>query len=345
MALLSIDLLSKFNEKRVLVIGDVMLDEFVRGNVARISPEAPIPVLEVVESSHRPGGAANAAANVRSLGGQVCIIGVVGDDDGAALLQQLLEAGGIEAKLVSDDRPTTRKTRYLARGQQMMRIDREARQPPSDHAKRELLNAIIGEAAGADAIVISDYAKGVVTDDMVAEVVRLASFRKTPVVADPKYFDFRRYRGVSLITPNSVEIEIANGAPIRTARDLETAAWKLVEVLGGASLLATRGGEGMVLFEPEREPVRVRPHAKSVYDVTGAGDTVVATLALALSASAPLRDAVVLSSLAAGVAVCGAGTVAVTSDELAQAIREELGTGGRLDVSVFPRGSLILGLS
>jgi rfaE bifunctional protein kinase chain/domain len=316
-------ILDAFPGRHVVVVGDVMLDEFARGDVKRISPEAPVPVLEVTSRSHALGGAANAAANVASLGARATLVGLVGEDGGAATIETLLRERAITSKVVKDPgRPTTHKTRLVARGQQIVRIDQESRDEPAGDVKARLLAAIAPAFEGADACILSDYAKGCVTAELAAAVVDAARAKKIPVIADPKRRDFRVYRGVTVVTPNHGELEVAVGRPVTTDDEFAVAAKELIAQLDGGAVLATRGADGMTLFEVNAPPFHVRAAKRSVFDVTGAGDTVVATLSVALAAGAPLRDAIVLASAAAGVVVSKPGTASVSPAELADALEE-----------------------
>lgn len=311
-----------FANRRVLVVGDVMLDEFVRGEVLRISPEAPVPVLEVMTRSFRLGGAANAAANVKSLGGHVTLAGVVGADREAKILRDLVEESGVDgAALVTDGtRPTTHKTRIVARGQQVVRIDNESREPlaPSVHA--EVAASVVAQLGQASACIISDYGKSVVTAELCHEVIAAARAVGCPVIVDPKRKDFAAYRGATILTPNVHELEAAVGERIRTTEDVLHAGLALLPLLGGGAILVTRGAAGMTLLAPGREPAHFSATARAVFDVTGAGDTVVSTLGLALAAGIDVNVAIELASLAAGIAVSKEGTAAVTVDELLAAV-------------------------
>lgn len=310
-------LLASASGRHVVVVGDVMLDELARGDVRRISPEAPVPVLEVTSRSYALGGAANAAANVASLGGKASLIGIVGTDPGAERIATMLQAQGIEPRLVADaSRPTTHKTRLVARGQQIVRIDQESRSEPDAKTHAEIVAAVDAAAASADAFVLSDYAKGAISAALVQAVVRAAKARNIPIVADPKHKDLGRYRGVSVITPNHNELEVAVGRPLNDDADFAKAATEVLPLLEGGALLATRGADGMTLFEPGAASIHVKAAAKSVFDVTGAGDTVVATLAIALAGGARLADAIVAASVAAGIVVSKEGTASVTPAEL-----------------------------
>jgi rfaE bifunctional protein kinase chain/domain len=316
-------LVAAFEGKRVLIFGDVMLDEFVRGDVRRISPEAPVPVVDVKSRETRLGGAANAAANVRALGGIAVLVGIVGQDDNGALAEVLLERLGIEHQLIRDpSRPTTTKCRIVARGQQIVRVDSEARHPPQKDIAAALLSAIGYQALRADVCILSDYGKGVVTAESVGHLIAAARPRHIKVVVDPKNKDFSIYRGATVLTPNTSELELAAGRMLRTEADVQDAAHALLQQLDGASILATRGADGMTLVQAAAPPLHVHALAKSVFDVTGAGDTVVATLALALAANASWSAALWAASVAAGIVVSKEGTATVTPAELQAGLEE-----------------------
>lgn len=316
-------LLDALVDRHVVVIGDVMLDEFARGDVKRISPEAPVPVLEVTSRAHALGGAANAAANVSSLGGRSTLIGLVGEDMSAHVVETMLADRNIASRLVVDpSRPTTHKTRLVARGQQIVRIDQESRAEPSDETRARLVDAVVTAAESADAFILSDYAKGTVSAPVTRSLVAAAKQRGVAIIADPKHRDLRLYRGVSVITPNHGELELAVGRPLTTDDDFNAAAAEVLPLLEGGALLATRGADGMTLYEPGKPPFHVHAAAKSVFDVTGAGDTVVATLAIAMAGGMTLKEAVVAASAAAGVVVSKVGTASVSPTELANALRE-----------------------
>jgi rfaE bifunctional protein kinase chain/domain len=318
--------LADFARKHVLVIGDLMLDEFARGDVRRISPEAPVPVLEVHARDHRLGGAANTAANIAALGARTTVVGLLGDDAGADRFEALCRERSVGHRAVRDaSRPTTQKTRLVARGQQIVRIDQEARSRPGREVC-DRLRALVEEAgADADAFIISDYAKGVVTPEICATIVGLAERRRLPIVTDPKSRDLRVYRRSTVITPNHGEIELAVGRPLETTEEIVEAMQMLLPTLEGSAILVTRGGAGMSLLEPGGEVVHCKATAKSVFDVTGAGDTVVATLGLALASGIPLRHAIVVASAAAGVVVSREGTATLTQADLSAALGEMLG--------------------
>jgi D-beta-D-heptose 7-phosphate kinase/D-beta-D-heptose 1-phosphate adenosyltransferase len=316
-------LLKRVRGRRVLVVGDVMIDQFIWGRVGRISPEAPVPVVQVSGESFHLGGAGNVAANARSLGAVPVLVGVVGDDDAGRRVGESLEKAGIESRLeVSrDGRPTTVKTRIVAHSQQLVRADREEVSEISAVEERALLAAVRSELSTVEALVLSDYQKGVVTASLLRTLLPLARRRQVPVLVDPKLRHFRLYRGATLVTPNQMEAEQATGLPIRDDADLEAAGRKILSLLSARAALVTRGEHGMSLFEKGRHPVHVPAAAREVFDVTGAGDSVIATLALALAAGASLVEAAVLANGAAGVVVGKVGTAQATPREVLAALR------------------------
>jgi D-beta-D-heptose 7-phosphate kinase/D-beta-D-heptose 1-phosphate adenosyltransferase len=318
--------LSSLPGKRVLVVGDVILDEYVWGEVRRISPEAPVPVVDIRSHSHVPGGAGNAAANVVSLGGTALLGGVVGEDAAADSLVEALRQGGVDAGgLVREaGRQTTTKTRVIAHSQHVVRFDREHKAALSAAAEEALLRWVDRQLGEVDACVLSDYAKGAVTDRVAAHVLAGARRAGKPVVVDPKATDYAKYRGATVLKPNLAEAERFLRQEIRDADGLLEAGRCLVGALDGSAVLITRGAEGMSLFRRGAPPLHVPAVARHVFDVTGAGDTVISTLALALAAGAPPEQAVALANLAAGVAVGKVGTARVTLAELRAAGRAEL---------------------
>jgi rfaE bifunctional protein kinase chain/domain len=302
---------------RVLVIGDVMVDEYMKGDVSRISPEAPVPVLEVRSHELTLGGAGNAAANIQALGGATMLVGVVGEDDTARHLDERLSHHGIARHLVTDrDRPTSKKTRFVAQGQQIVRVDHERRAAVAGDVEAAMMRTITDAIASAQACVLSDYAKGVITPAIARHAIDAARAANVPVVVDPKQRDFAVYAGATVITPNLHELDAAS----RGIHDVEAAAASLLPSLGGAALLVTRSAEGMTLFRADHSPFHVPAMARDVFDVTGAGDTVAATIALAVAAGLSLEIAVELASVAAAIAVSKRGTSTVTPAELAAAL-------------------------
>lgn len=305
---------------RVLVVGDVMLDQFWQGNTARISPEAPVPVLNYENTTLAPGGAANVAMNLAALGVQTTLIGVVGDDDNAAVLKQQLTAQGITFLpcLANDKQPTISKIRMMSRHQQLLRVDSETLPMQSD----EVLTMVSEQIADFDYVIASDYAKGALHD--IPAILALAKLHGTHVLIDPKGDDFSRYRGAYLLTPNLSEFHTIVGQT-DDEQALERAAHTLVEDLDLAALLLTRSESGMSLFEQTENGVTHTPHAakaKEVYDVTGAGDTVIAVLTASLAAGSELDTAVELANVAASVVVGKLGTATLTRRELDKALHE-----------------------
>ncbi len=312
---------SKWRGRHIAVIGDVMLDEFVFGRVDRMSPEAPVPVVRFERSEYRLGGAANVAHNIVSLGGRATLIGVVGDDEAAAALRMELTARGIiDAALITDrSRPTTRKMRVVTtRNQQVARIDYEQDATLGHETLAALVDAAVAAARTADAIVLSDYRKGTIAAEVIAGAAGAARETCRPLLIDPKIADAGRYRGASLVTPNHHEAEMMTGITIRSTEDARRAA-RAIHERSGASVLITWGEHGMWLFDATSTPpaeTHIPAAAQEVADVTGAGDTVIATLALSLSGGAPLTDAAQLATRAASIVIARFGAATVTVDEL-----------------------------
>lgn len=308
---------------RVLVAGDCMLDAYIDGSASRISPEAPVPVVEVARRRFVLGGAANVAANIRGVNSQVTLAGVTGDDaSGKQMREELTRLGiGIGALVEDETRPTTLKTRVTAGGQQIVRYDEETRAPLSARMMSQLLRNCESELDHANAVVISDYAKGVAVESFCRWVIERAAKRGIPVIVDPKSPDLSRYRGAAVIAPNTKETVAAAGEPIQSNEDLVRVTERLLKQIAPSALLVTRGADGMTLFEQGKKGVHLPALVNEVADVTGAGDTVVAMLAVALGAGLEPRDAVMIANIAAGVAVSHHGTWAVNRDELIAAAR------------------------
>ncbi len=306
----------------IVIVGDVMLDQFVVGRVNRISPEAPVPVVEFEHDEYRAGGAANVASNVRTLGGKVELVGVIGRDQAGERLAQELEGRGIGASgLVCDGgRRTTTKLRIVTnRNQQVARIDYETDDEVTGHAESALVSNIRRAAAHAAVIVVSDYLKGAISHGVMTAVVQVAAERGIPVLVDPKIPHIDYYRGATLVTPNHHEAEVATHMRIRRHEDAARAARVFRDRAGCKSVLITRGEQGMCLLDREEE-AHFPAVAREVADVTGAGDTVIATLALTLGAGAPIAQAAWLANHAAGVVVGKFGPATVTPQELIAAI-------------------------
>ena len=318
-------LLEKFSQTRVVVVGDIMQDIFIWGKVKRISPEAPVPVVEVQRQTAMLGGAANVVHNLRALGAEAGLAGVVGDDEaGRAVLAELDRAGVDRGGVVIEpNRPTSVKTRIIAHHQQVVRFDREDQKPIAAATRLALAKALAQELGGAQALIVSDYAKGVVSRELMEQIIAAAGER--PVVVDPKVKNLDCFRGATVITPNTTEAGEAVGRELADAAAIEQAGWELLRRLEARAVMITRGEEGISLFEKGLQQSRHIPAvAREVFDVTGAGDTVIATFTLALAAGMSLFDATRTANLAAGIVVGKLGTSTVTQDEL----REALENGG-----------------
>ena len=313
----------RFRGSRVLVLGDVMLDEYVWGTVSRISPEAPVPVVAVRSESLKIGGAGNVAANIAALGGQVEIVGVVGNDAAGERLTQELTRAGVKADgLIADgSRPTTIKSRVVAGSQHVVRFDRESDAPLSPLVRNRVIRQVREMLPEASVLLISDYAKGVIGSSVVREVLALAARLKKIVAVDPKVQHVPLFRGVTVIAPNHHEAAAAARILIREEADLLRVGRALLRRLQARAVLITRGEHGMSLFESDRSVTHIPTAAREVYDVTGAGDTVMAVLALALAAGAPMRGAAALANYGAGVVVGKRGTATVSPAELTRALR------------------------
>lgn len=310
-------LISSFAGRRILVLGDLMLDEFIWGKVRRISPEAPVPVVEVARESYHLGGSGNVAANLSALDGIPVPIGLVGEDFAARRLTELLAQHGIEPSgLICDrGRPTTVKTRIIAHSQQIVRADRESRAPLSEDRNVALKDAFMKWLPSCAAVVVSDYDKGVVNRRLLSQVLPEAQRAGIPVLLDPKVHHADYYRPITLITPNQREAELLTGLSIEDDGQLEAAGRLLLEKFGCPYALITRGEEGMSLFF-QGGSHHLPTFAREVFDVTGAGDTVIATLALALAAGAAMEESAILANHAAGLVVGKVGTATVNRIEL-----------------------------
>jgi D-beta-D-heptose 7-phosphate kinase/D-beta-D-heptose 1-phosphate adenosyltransferase len=321
------NLLGEFPKKRLLVIGDLMLDRFIWGDVVRLSPEAPVPVLRVAAESFRLGGAANVIHNIRSLGGAATACGVIGKDAaGTRVLQELRRIGVSTAGVVPDERyQTIQKTRVIARPrhQQIVRLDRENHGAIPDRSLQRLRRFVRENVRRSDAVVISDYGKGVVHDAFLAAVSELAAQEKIICVIDPKRENYARYRFPTLVTPNKDEASEASGVPIHDDASLIAAGEKLVRLWQAQAVLITRGPDGMSLFRARGGVKHFPTQPKEIFDVTGAGDTVVAVSALALACGATFEEAAVMANMAAGLVGDEVGTVAVPMEKLKKILREK----------------------
>ncbi|MEN8198523.1 MAG: D-glycero-beta-D-manno-heptose-7-phosphate kinase [Thermodesulfobacteriota bacterium] len=321
-------LLEQISGKKILVVGDLIVDHFVWGTVSRISPEAPVPVVNVTKEELLLGGGANVLHNIYSLGGEAVLCGIIGDDEMGGRLQGLLkDLGASTAGLVKGKRPTTVKTRVVAQGQQVVRFDREQDGAPSPATVGAMIEFLHQNLADFDGVIISDYYKGVISktlmEALLARVDQVAgeSGKRIPVVVDPKPGEPERFYGASLITPNHMEAEKMSGMTITCTEELRPAAQTLLEKVGCQAVLITCGESGMALLEKGGELVTIPTMAREVFDVTGAGDTVIATLALGLAAGASFADSAALANIAAGLVVGKVGTATVSPEELLGVLR------------------------
>ncbi len=316
-----------FRDVKILVIGDVIVDHFIWGSVSRISPEAPVPVVNVDREELLLGGSANVLRNIVSLGGRGSLCGMIGADTmGRELVRLMEELPAPVDGLVATDRPTTVKTRIVAQGQQVVRFDREETGVPSRQSLRNLLNYLEQHLADFDAVIVSDYAKGMINEDLMIRLhslmadMRRQQGRPMPLIVDPKPSNVHRFVGATIITPNHHEAEIISDMAIIDTHSLTAAARQIREQIDCASVLITRGEAGMALWQEDETLVTIPTTAKEVYDVTGAGDTVAATLALGLAAGCSTRDAAILANYAAGIVVGKVGTACVDNRELQTAL-------------------------
>lgn len=314
------DILKNFRDKRILVLGDIILDRYIWGRVNRISPEAPVPIVEVTDDSFMLGGAANVANNIIALGGQATVAGVAGRDRAGAVLKELLAEKGIESAIFEDSRPTTIKTRVIAHNQQVVRFDKEDKNRITGKALNNLLKFLSDSVDEHDAVIISDYKKGIVSQELMKQVLKASRPKRKFVAVDPKLGHFHCYKGVSIITPNLMEASHGSGVDIRDEKSLIKAGRALMKKLSCGAVLITRGEEGMSLFEKERV-VNIPTVARHVYDVTGAGDTVIATLVLAYAAGAAMGDAALIANHAAGIVVGEVGTAVPTPEKLIKSLK------------------------
>lgn len=316
-------IIEKFSDVKVLCLGDVMVDHFIHGAIERISPESPVPVLRTGASQTYPGGAANVARNIAALGGRCTLISVVGADDAARTLRADIRAiSGIRAEFVEDtQRCTIEKKRFVAQNQQVLRVDTEDTAPISDSDAEKVL-AILAVAMGEhDILVLSDYAKGVLTDAVISKAIKLARDRGLKIVVDPKSPALSRYHGASVITPNSREIAAATGIdPSSSDEAAERAAAQAVTQAGVEAVVLTRAEKGMMLARSGEPALQIKSDVREVFDVAGAGDTVIATLALMLGAGGDLESAARVSNIAAGIAVGRRGTSVVSQSDLLEAL-------------------------
>jgi rfaE bifunctional protein kinase chain/domain len=311
-------LFRKFSDQTIIVVGDIMLDRYLWGNVARISPEAPVPIVEIKSESFRFGGAANVMQNVKALGANVVPVGVVGKDSSGKILKELLIEEGLQSTGIIEvsGRPTTVKTRVIAHNQHVVRTDREIRDGISNKVQNQLMRFLEEEIVNADGIILEDYNKGLLVPQFIRDVIQLAHKHNKKVLVDPKFDHFFEYHGVNLFKPNRKEVSERLGVRLDSDETLEKTGEKLLRRLECEALLITLGEEGMALFERDGPWSKVPTRAVKVHDVSGAGDTVIATMAVSLTSGSTLQEAATVANHAAGI-VCGeVGIVPVDKDTL-----------------------------
>ncbi len=316
--------LGDFSKIKVLIVGDVMIDRYCWGSVERISPEAPVPVVRLNKTTLVAGGAANVAVNVRGLGAQPFLIGITGDDEEANLFPNLLSGSGINSEYLSKikGRPTTVKTRIMAHSQQVARIDQESNLEITPAVEKKVWRKIKALLGKTDIVIVSDYAKGFLTNELLKRLITSAKQFNKIVLVDPKGKNFAKYKNADILTPNQREVAEACGLEKIDGESLEINGGKLVSQLNLKSLLVTRGEDGMLLLEKGKKTLQLNALARNVYDVTGAGDTVIATLAVALCSGLELAAAARLANIAAGLVVEQIGTTAVSYADLRKAAQK-----------------------
>ncbi len=315
--------ISKFNQSRLLVVGDIMVDEYLWGKVDRISPEAPVQIVSVEDEVFTLGGAGNVANNIVSLGANVSVAGIIGTDRCGNVLLKKFKALGVDTEGIIQipGRPTTRKTRVIANNQQVLRIDRETKQDISDATMELLVKYIDAKMPLVEAVLISDYSKGLLTEKFIKKIISSAKKHNKITIADPKGLSFSKYSGISLLTPNKKEASLVSGVDIIDRSSLLKAGTKILNTVDIDNLLITCGKEGMVLFERNKEPYIINSKARQVFDVSGAGDTVAAVFGLAIASGASFADSAVIANAAAGIVVGKLGTATVSQKELSFALK------------------------
>ncbi len=340
------EIIEQFAGRRVLVVGDAILDHYVIGDVSRTSPEAPVPILAVAGEQWLPGGAANVARNIASLGAKVTFVSACGaDESGDRLLSLLAETLAIKPVFQRGrDRPTTLKTRCVAQGQQMLRLDREVAGPLPSATAEKLAKSVEREMKRSDGVILSDYGKGILTPALIARIVSVARNQGIEVIVDPKGSNYRQYKGVTLITPNRREAEQASGVMIHDDTSTGDAARTLQKQIGGKAIIITLGAHGVAVFPQRGKPLRISARAREVFDVTGAGDTFIATLALARFSGATFSRAAELGNAAAGIVVGRSGVATITGDELKREVLGDIASRKLLSLQelVEVRNSLAL---
>jgi len=319
----------RIGQARVLILGDIMLDEYLFGSVSRISPEAPVPVVEITSSRRLLGGAANVAANIRALGDEPLLLGTVGEDEASIKLAQLLKQRGISSEYLVNDRSrqTTIKTRVIAHSQQVVRADREDRHELNDDTRNRVLKRFMSVVDSLQAVIISDYGKGVITKSLLENIIEVCLQKDIFIAVDPQDTHFHNYRRVSVITPNHHEAGFAYGRRIVSEADLMEVGAGLLRKLQAKSILITRGADGMSLFQDGAEPTHIPTFARKVFDVTGAGDTVISCFVSAVCAGADLVEASIVANVGAGITVAEVGTATVAVSQLKKELERNFKNG------------------
>jgi D-beta-D-heptose 7-phosphate kinase/D-beta-D-heptose 1-phosphate adenosyltransferase len=317
--------INQFSKSKVLVIGDIIMDEYIWGDVSRISPEAPVPVVEVQQETKMLGGAANVVHNIRSLGGQSTLCGVVGNDSIGRNIIRLIKKIGSDPKgiVIESDRPSSIKTRIVAHNQQVVRFDRESRKELDIESNQKLLDYVQRSTGSINAIVVADYGKGVISSRLMKKLRKILKSSHILLAVDPKENNFQHYQEVDIITPNHHEAGAFCGYKIIDEKSLIKAGTQMLDTLHCRSVLITQGKDGMTLFQADGEISHIPTVAQKVFDVTGAGDTVIGTLCLALASGMDMKSAAVVSNFAAGIVVGEVGTSTVTIGQLKKAIRNQ----------------------
>ena len=319
------DLKKNFSGRKIAVIGDMMLDCYFRGDVKRVSPEAPVPVVEVENEFFRFGGAANVALNILKLGGLPLPAGIIGNDNDGTIFTSLLKEANImsEGIIVDSSRPTTAKTRVIAGNQHVVRIDKESKQNISNKTEKKLLDYITSNISHLDGIILEDYNKGVLTKTFIKDIISLANKKDIFITVDPKFNNFFEYKNVSVFKPNKKEAEDILGIKMKSGEDVTKAGKTILEKLNAENVLLTLGSEGIAVFEKNKTEKRLATKARKVADVSGAGDTVISTLTMALAAGYDIMEASYLANYAAGI-VCGeVGIVPIEIEKLIEAVGKE----------------------
>ena len=321
------ELADKFSKVKVLVVGDVMLDQYWWGTVERISPEAPVPVVRLSNTTASPGGAANVAANVAGLGASAMLVGAIGSDDEGKRLLDILNKNLVSTDhLLLIDRATSIKTRVVAHNQHVVRVDRETNTPLADIDEETIIRSIESLVSKCSIVILSDYAKGTLTKRIISATVAAAKNAQIPVLADPKGQDFTKYTGVSILTPNKREAVIACGLDDSFENVVREAGCRLLTELELDAVLVTEGEHGMTLFERENEPSQVKAQAHEIFDVTGAGDTVIAALGVALASGCSRSQSMQIANISAGLVVEQVGTTAISIGQLLEKLNGDAGS-------------------